>query len=56
MLRQLEPDARFVRLDERKEPLRDWLRVLVVRIVTPIEFRQTLFIIRGHNNVDCLRR
>src|SRR5206468_6332573 len=47
----------FVRLDERKKLLSNWLPALVVRIVAPIEFRWTLFIISSYDSCDdCLRR
>jgi hypothetical protein len=54
IFRQLEPDARFVCLDERKKPLCNRLGAFVVHIVTAIKFRETLFIIPGHRCVDCL--
>jgi hypothetical protein len=41
----LQADALFVRLDERKEPLCNWLRTFVVRFVTSIQYRKTLSII-----------
>ncbi len=40
----LEAEACSVRFNERKEPLRNWLGVLEVRFVAPIEFRKPLFI------------
>ena len=52
----LEPDTRLVPFNEGKEPLRNWLRVLIVSIVTLSELLQSLLIIRGHNSVDCLHR
>src|SRR5438309_8218190 len=52
MLQQLEPDTRLVPFNEGKEPLRNWLRVLIVSIVTLSELLQSLLIIRGHNRLD----
>ena len=54
IFRQLEADARLIRLDEGKKPLCNRLRALVIRIIAPIKFRETLFVIPGHSTVDCL--
>jgi hypothetical protein len=54
MLRQLEPDTRLVRPDERKKPLCYRLRGFVIRVVAPIEAPETLFVIPGHSSVDCI--
>ena len=56
LFRQLEPNGRFVGLDERKKALCNWLRALVIRVIAPIEFRETHFVLRSHRCLDCLRR
>jgi hypothetical protein len=52
---QLEPDARLVCFNKRKKTLCDWLPAVVVRIVEPIEFRETPFVILRHDGFDCFR-